>query len=134
MLPNQLRLIPDCCYCIVKRSHINCRRFVKPMRLQQDQFMQKFNAKFEKTFQKMLKPKNVRTNSATPYSSILETEEGVHSVLKQRQNVINKIFLQTITSVMAEQDIGSKFRQMKAAITQVSRPGHLNLKDKFICF
>lgn len=68
----------------------------------------------------MMEPSQLRLNSATPYTCIMESEEGIQNVVKKRQNIVNRIFLQNITSILAENEIGQGFRDLKASITQAS--------------
>lgn len=105
----------------ILKHHRTKVTYVTPQNVlkQQSRMMDQLDEKFQKTYVKMLNPKGPREHRATPYSSILESNEGVGNIMKRRQNVLNRLFLHHITEILANNEMAANFRKLGAIITQV---------------
>ncbi|XP_074595703.1 uncharacterized protein LOC141850861 [Brevipalpus obovatus] len=122
--------------CLILKHHRTKVTYITPRHVlkQQGRMMDRLDGRFQKTYVKMLNPKGPREHRATPYTSILEGEEGVGNIIKRRQNVLNRIFLHHITEILANNDMAADFRKTEAIITQVEvSKNYSGLRVYFYC-
>ena len=82
-------------------------------------YMEKMRKKCETRLKKRLQPKGVRLSKGVPSSLLLEIDEGLKSIFRHRQRVLDKIFMENITEILSTNPIGDFIKEMGVIITQV---------------
>ncbi|XP_015791581.1 uncharacterized protein LOC107368293 [Tetranychus urticae] len=91
-----------------------------PARMQRlaENYMYKMQQKYGLRTKKRLKPKGVHFSKGVPPSLLSDVDEGLKGVLRHRQRVLDKIFMENLTEILSTNPIGEFLKEMDVLITQ----------------